>query len=146
MADDDSTRFKEHLALLRQAGRGLGKDVEVELSDVGKKVERFPKLVGRDAEILAAEIEYDFVRVGVKINRGIKSIPGEVAKGARAVGRGALFLGHETKAGAVRAKEDMVRAKKAAKKDVKSGFARAAGVKTSSLNEWSRSGDKDKDE
>ncbi len=139
MADDDKTRFKEHLALLRQAGKGLGRDVETELTDIGKKVERFPKLVGRDAEALAQEIDYDFVRVGVKINRGMKAIPGEMARGAKAVGRGAVHLGRATK-------EDLVKTKKVMKKDVKSGFAHAAGLKSRPISAWSRTEKDDKEE
>jgi hypothetical protein len=122
-------RFREHLKLLKQAAHGLGSDVDVELHTVEKKIEKFPKVVGRDAEILAEDIEIDLLRAAVKINKGLKAIPGEIARGARALGRDAEELGRRTR-------KDVVKAEKAAKKGVKKEFAKAAGVETGKMSEW----------
>jgi hypothetical protein len=122
-------RFREHAKLLRQAAHGIGSDVEIELRTVERKIERLPKEIGRDAEILAEDIEMDLLRAAVKINRGLKAIPGEVARGARTIGRDAAMLGKKTR-------QDVVKAEKAAKKGVKKELAKAAGVETSKMSEW----------
>lgn len=133
----DKTRFKEHLALLRQAGRGLGGDIDVELKGLERDIERFPSAVGRDAEILAEDIEYGLLKAALKINKGMKAIPGEVARGARALGRDAVRLKRETA-------QEIRRARKTVKKDVKSSFTKAAGIKTGSISEWERPTKKNK--
>jgi hypothetical protein len=122
-------RFREHAKLLRQAARGLGADFEIELREAEIKIEKLPRTVGRDAEILAEDIEYDLLRAAVKINKGLKAIPGDVARGARAIGRDAAMLGKKTRT-------DVVKAEKAVKKGVKKEFAKAAGVTTGTMSEW----------
>jgi hypothetical protein len=123
------TRFREHVALLRQAARGIGADVEGELKNVETKISRSSKTAGRDAEVLAHEIHLDLARIAVSVSKGSRNLPTNLKKGAVAAGgltkRGLLKAAGETKA-----------AGKAVKKSTKKELAKAAGIYHEPPREW----------
>ncbi len=139
MPSSDETRFKEHLAELRGAARGLGGDFEAELRNVEKDIARLPTILEKDMDRWSKEIDFALFRAAVRIHKArkalqkdIKAIPGEVSRGARALAR-------DSARAAKAAKHEAVRAKKAVKKDVKVGLVHAAGVRTGPVSEWKRS-------
>ena len=129
MAADAETRFRDHVAMLREATKGLGHDFEAELLSLERKIERSAHLVGRDLTNLQREIDYDLFVLGVKIHRWRKNLPQNLAAGVRTVGRGALEVGRLSG-------QAMGDAGKAVKRGVKRELAKAAGVRHEPLSEW----------
>lgn len=131
--DDDSTRFHAHLNLLREATKGIGKDIEIEFKDVEKGIARLPHTVGRDYDDLHLEIEMKLARLSIKAHKFRKEFPKEVKADLRKAG-------HAIKTGAKIAGEAPVvytaKGLRAAKKGTQKGFARAAGIYHDPIEEW----------
>ncbi|MCL5984337.1 MAG: hypothetical protein M1143_02025 [Candidatus Thermoplasmatota archaeon] len=130
MSSDD-TRFKEHLAELRNAAKGLGGDIESELRGLEREIEKLPGAVEKDVERMSEDIEYGLLRTALKIQKELKTIPGKVSGGAKTFARDSVKLARA-------AKVEARHTQKVVKHDVKAGFARAAGVETRPISEWKR--------
>lgn len=138
MASSDETRFKEHLAELRGAAKGLGGDIEAELRTVERGISQIPTVVEKDMDRWSREIDFALFRAAVHIHKArkamqqdIKAIPGKMAKGAKTFARDSAKVARATKS-------EAVKAKKVVKKDVKVGLAHAAGYRTGPISEWKR--------
>ncbi len=133
-ADDDSPRFKAHVQMLRQATRGIGKDIEMEFKDVEKDISRLPNTVGKDFDQLHLEIEMKLARLSIRAHKFKKEFPKEVKADLKAAGRA-------MRSGAKIAAEAPVvytaKGVRAAKRGAQKGFARAAGTYHDPLEEWS---------
>lgn len=133
-SSEEEARLREHLAELRKAARGIGKDVEIDLARVGSRIEELPRLTAKDAKYAVWEIEDELAAIGHRVDVDLKKLPGEIGRGAAAVGRGigegAVRIGSATRDGL----ED---AGHAAKEGTKNVFARAAGVKRTPMKGWS---------
>lgn len=120
--------------MLRQATRGIGKDIEIEFKDVEKDISRLPNTVGRDFDQLHLEIEMKLARLSIKAHKFKKEFPREVKEDFKAAGRA-------MKSGAKIAAEAPVvygaKGIKAAKRGAQKSFARAAGTYHDPLEEWS---------
>ncbi len=140
MPSRQETRFREHLSLLRQAAGGLGRDMENEITQMERKIEQGAKRMGWESQDLAREMEYDFAVMGVRIQKGLRSLPTQVKKGGQALGsavaRGSAAVGSKTA-------DASVRLGKATKKGVKKELARAAGTWHEPLRQWSPDGDRE---
>ncbi len=137
MPSSQETRFREHLAQLRQASRGLGKDIEAELTGIEKKIDKGAKRVAWGSEDLAREIDYELAVAAVRIQKAIRTLPSSVKSGS-------LALGSAVKRGSGALKDRTVAASarmgKATKKGVKKGLSKAAGTWHEPLQEWSPEG------
>lgn len=124
------TQFRAHLAELRHAAGGLGRDFENEFSDLDEKIERWGTATAKDAKYLRLEIEDDFARLGKSIDTEMRRIPQRLSDAGVAIGTG-------TARAAGAARDAVVAAGKAAKTSTKNALAAAAGVKRTPMREWS---------
>lgn len=135
-SDTDETRFRDHVKLLRQATKGIGKDIEIEFKDVERDIARLPRSIGRDYEDLRVDIELKLARLSIKAHKFKKDFPREVKADFKRAG-------HDVKAGAEFVGKGVVvesaRAAKAVKRGGQKGLSKAAGTYHSPLNEWDRS-------
>ncbi len=141
MADVHEARFREHLSMLRQAAKGLGLDLESEFRSVEKDIAELPKAVGKEADHLLREIDYDLFSLSVKIHRvhqEFKKLPRKVSDDAQSMGRKAVWFGKKGVAATAAAG-------KAVKKDVKKELAKAAGIHTDPIQEWHYEQDKERE-
>ncbi len=119
----DQARFREHLAQMRQAARGLGGDFYSEFSDLDTKIERFGHSTARDARELGQEIQEQLSHLGKSIDEEMRRLPGRIADGASRAGGATrdafVAVGHRTKEG------------------TKNALASAAGVNRKPIRSWS---------
>lgn len=125
----DQAQFRQHLAELRRATAGIGKDFGAELSALGRKIDALGDSTGKGARDLAAEIQADFSRIGREMGEGVRKLPQHIADGASAIGTGTVRA-----AGAMR--DATVTAGKKVKSGTQNAFAAAAGVKRTPMKEW----------
>jgi hypothetical protein len=119
----DQARFREHLAQMRQAARGLGGDFVSEFSDLDDKIERFGEATAKDAKMLGQEIQDGLSNLGKSIDDQMRRLPGRIAEGASRAGGATrdafVAVGHRTKEG------------------TKNVLASAAGVNRKPIKSWS---------
>lgn len=119
----DQARFREHLAQMRQAARGLGSDFYSEFSELDTKIEKFGQSTARDARELSEEIQDGLSNLGKQIDDQMRRLPGRIADGASRAGGATrdafVAVGHRTKVG------------------TKNALASAAGVNRKPIKTWS---------
>lgn len=128
----EQARLREHLRMLRQAMGGIGKDMEIHLSDVDRKIERLGRLTGKDAKYVAWEIEDDLDAMGRKVGVAVRAIPGAVKGGLEAAGAGISRAGAGVRDG-------LEAAGSKAAEGTRNALARAAGVRRTPMKEWKNS-------
>ncbi len=119
----EEAQFREHLADLRRAAHGLGRDFSAELHNLDRSIEQFRKSSSRDAKYLAASIQDRFTALGRAIDDEARRIPGRLADSASRAG------------GATR--DALVAVGKATKSGTKNALASAAGVNRKPIRTWS---------
>lgn len=134
---EEQAQMRQHLAELRQAAHGLGRDFEIHAIQVGEKIERLPSLTAEEARQAMYEIEDDFSAMGRKIEAEAKALPREIghgiATGAVGIGRGAARIG-----GAAR--DEMEEVGHRTKEGTKNLLASAAGVRRTPMKGWTSPG------
>jgi len=126
----DEAQFRQHLAEMRRAAGGLGRDFASEFSELDRKIERFGHATSRDARDLAADIQEDFANLGRRMDAEMRALPQHIANAGIAIGAGASRAGAATR-------DAFVSAGKAAKTGTKNALAAAAGVRRTPMREWS---------
>jgi hypothetical protein len=133
--EGDEVRFRAHVKQLREATRGIGKDVEVEFKDIERGIAKLPHTVGRDYDHLRDEIDLKLLRLAVRAHKFRKDFP-------KAVEADLKRAGHAAKTGAKVAVEAPIvygaRAARSVKKHGQRGFSKAAGTYHPPINEWDR--------
>ncbi len=119
----EEAQFREHLADLRRAAHGLGKDFTAEISNLDRAIERFGRSSSKDAKYLGQSIEDRFSALGRAIDDEARRLPGRIADGASRAG------------GATR--DAFVAVGKATKSGTKNALASAAGVNRKPIKTWS---------
>jgi hypothetical protein len=119
----EEAQFRQHLADLRRAAGGLGRDFSSEISNLDKSIERFGRSSSKDAKYLAQSIEERFSSLGRAIDSEARRLPGRIADGASRAG------------GATR--DAFVAVGKATKTGTKNALASAAGVNRKPMRSWS---------
>jgi hypothetical protein len=119
----EEAQFRQHLADLRRAAGGLGRDFSSEISNLDKSIERFGRSSSKDAKYLAQSIEERFSALGRAIDSEARRLPGRIADGASRAG------------GATR--DAFVAVGKATKTGTKNALASAAGVNRKPMRSWS---------
>ncbi len=125
----EEAQFREHMADMRRAARGLGRDFAHEFADLDRKIERFGNSTARDARELGAEIQEDFANLGRQMDEGMRQIPQRFAEAGYAIGSGVARAGGATR-------DAVVAAGKKAKSGTKNALASAAGVRRTPMREW----------
>lgn len=126
----EEAQFRQHLAELRQAASGLGRDFAHEFSDLDDKIERLGRVTGKEAKYLALDIQDGLSTVGRRLDEEVHRLPGRIANAGTALGAG-------TARAAGAARDAMVAAGKKAKEGTKNALATAAGVKRTPMKRWS---------
>ncbi|MGD0257074.1 MAG: hypothetical protein ABSB90_04240 [Thermoplasmata archaeon] len=119
----EEAQFRQHLADLRRAAGGLGKDFSSEISNLDKTIERFGRSSAKDAKYLGQSIEDRFSSLGRAIDEEARRLPGRIAGGASRAG------------GATR--DAFVAVGKATRTGTKNALASAAGVNRKPMRSWS---------
>ena len=126
----EQAQFRQHLAEMRRAAAGLGKDFGREFTNLDTKIEALGHSTGKGAKYLALEIQDDFSTLGHELGDGVRRIPQHIAEAGTAIGSGTVHA-----AEAVR--DAAVTAGRRAKTGTQNAFAAAAGVKRTPMKEWS---------
>ena len=126
----DQAQFRRHLAQMRQAAGGLGRDFASEFSDLDDKIERLGQATAKQAKYLGYEIQDGFANLGKSMDEEMRKFPQRVANAGVAIGSG-------TARAAGAARDAMVVAGHRAKVGTKNAFAAAAGVRRTPMREWS---------
>ena len=125
----EQAQFREHLAEIRRATRGLGSDFASEFSDLDRKIERFGSSTRQDARELGAEIQQDLADLGRTVDAQVRALPRRFADAGIALGSGVSRAGGATR-------DAMVVVGKKAKEGTKNALASAAGVRRTPMREW----------
>jgi hypothetical protein len=126
----EQAQFRAHLAEMRHAAGGLGRDFAHEFTDLDEKIERLGTATAKEAKYLSLEIQDDFSQLGKAIDTEMRRIPQRISDAGAAISAGTVRA-----AGAAR--DAVVAAGKAAKTSTKNALAAAAGVKRTPMREWS---------
>ena len=129
----EQARLREHWAEMRRATAGLGKDLAIEVEQLGTNIERLGTLTGKEAKYLLYDIEDESARLGRAIQVEARALPRQVAGAVVTAGERI----HEGASRAADATKDAFEAAgKKAKEGTKNAFAKAAGVKRTPMKEW----------
>jgi hypothetical protein len=126
----EQAQFRAHLAEMRHAAGGLGRDFAREFSDLDGKIERMGSATAKEAKYLGLEIQDDFSHLGKTLDAEMRRIPQRLSDAGAAIGSG-------TARAAGAARDAVVAAGKAAKTGTKNALATAAGVRRTPMREWS---------
>jgi hypothetical protein len=126
----EEAQFRRHLAEMRRAAGGIGRDFATEFSNLDDKIERFGHNSGKGAKYLGIEIQDDFARIGKAMDEEMRRLPQRFSNAGAAIGSGTVRA-----AGAVR--DSVVDAGHRAKVGTRNALATAAGVKRTPIRQWS---------
>jgi len=126
----EQAQFRAHLAEMRHAAGGLGRDFANEFSDLDGKIERLGSATAKEAKYLGLEIQDDFAYLGKSLDAEMRRLPQRIADAGAAVGNSAIRAGSAMRDG-------VYAAGKAAKTSTKNALASAAGVRRTPMREWS---------
>ncbi|HYB79554.1 MAG TPA: hypothetical protein VEG66_07350 [Thermoplasmata archaeon] len=126
----EEAQFRAHLAEMRHAAGGLGRDFAHEFSDLDNKIERFGNATAKEAKYLGLEIQDDFANLGKAMDTEMRRIPQRISDAGAAIGAGTVRAATAVRDGAVATG-------KAVKTGTKNALAVAAGVKRTPMREWS---------
>jgi len=125
----EQAQFRQHLAEMRRAAGGLGKDFAREFAQLDTQIEKLGTSTAKDAKYLMLDIQDGFSNVGHTIASEARKTPARINSAGVAIGTGTVRA-----AGAVR--DGVVSAGKRAKSGTQNAFAVAAGVKKTPIREW----------
>jgi NADP-dependent 3-hydroxy acid dehydrogenase YdfG len=125
----EEAQFRAHLAEMRRAASGLGRDFASEFTDLDRKIERLGHVTAKEAKYLALDIQDDFSALGKRMDTEVRRIPQHIANAGIALGSGAARAGAVTR-------DAFVSAGHAAKQGTKNALATAAGVRRTPMREW----------
>ncbi|HYB79054.1 MAG TPA: hypothetical protein VEG66_04755 [Thermoplasmata archaeon] len=126
----EEAQFRAHLAVMRHAAGGVGRDFAHEFSDLDNKIERFGTATAKEAKYLGLEIQDDFANLGKAMDTEMRRIPQRISNAGVAIGAGTVRAATAVRDGAVATG-------KAVKSSTKNALAVAAGVKRTPMREWS---------
>jgi len=129
----EQIELRKHLAEMRRAAAGVGKDFEVAFRNLDNEISRLGTNAGRGLSYSVAEIEDDFARLGRSIDDELSRLPHHVKEGdvnlGSAIGSGAARVGGATR-------DAFEYAGSRAREGTKNALASAAGVNRKPIKEW----------
>ncbi len=134
MADTpEQAELRRHLAELRSAAHGLGRDLELKVEGgarvLEQKISTMPEVAADDLRGWFQDIDGDFRALGRVVDDGLSKIPGRVANAGSAIAAAAARVGAATKGG-------LLTAGKKTREGTKNVLAAAAGVRRTPMKEW----------
>ena len=129
----EQARLRQHLAELRQATHGLGKDFAIEFKSLDHKIARLSTRTAQELKYDVQDIEDDVYALGRSIDREFAALPRNVATGAKAAG---VAIGQGAARFAEAAGGALETAGKRAREGGKNALASAAGVNRRPIKEW----------
>jgi hypothetical protein len=126
----EQAQFRRHLAEMRRAAGGLGKDFGHEFANLDKKIEDLGHSTGKGAKYLALEIQDDFSNLGKAMDAGMRALPQHIANAGSAIGSSTVRAAEAVRDAAASAGHR-------AKEGTRNAFAAAAGVKRTPMKQWS---------
>ncbi|MCI4361353.1 MAG: hypothetical protein L3J91_06575 [Thermoplasmata archaeon] len=129
----EQVQLRQHLAEMRRAAHGVGKDFEIAFKNLDSEISRLSTRTSKDLKYGMAEIEDDFQRLGRSIDDELVRLPQHMRDGAAsvasAIGSGAARMGSATR-------DAFEAAGSRAVDGTKNAAARIAGVNRKPLKEW----------
>jgi len=129
----DQAQLRQHLAELRHATGGLGRDMAIEIDHIDEKINRLGKLTARDARHAAEDIRDDFTDLARAIDKEAHRLPHQVGSAASRAG---AAIGDATSRFAQATGAAFESAGTAAREGTKNALAHAAGVRRTPMKEW----------
>ena len=126
----EEAQFRQHLAEMRRAAGGIGRDFAAEFTDLDRKIERLGHVTSKEGKYLMLDIQDDLANLGKAIDTEVRRIPAHIANGGIAIGSAASRAGAATR-------DAFVTAGHRAKVGTQNALASAAGVKRTPMKEWS---------
>lgn len=138
MADSsDESQLREHLADIKRAIHGLGKDISLEIQNLDRRIGDLSQRTGAEAGRAGDDLKRDLTKFGRSIDEGASRIPGQISYVGQRIGTGAKQVADVTAT-------TVVQTAHRARTGTQDIFAKAAGVKRTPMREWSAPPD-DKD-
>jgi hypothetical protein len=129
----EQVQLRQHLAEMRRAAHGVGKDFENSFKILDARISRLGTEAGKDFKYNLAEIQDDLHRLGKSLDEELSQLPHNMKEGAynvaSAIGSGASRVG-----GATRDAFEYAGSK--AREGTKNALASAAGVNRKPMKEW----------
>jgi hypothetical protein len=129
----EQVRLRQHLAEMRHAAGGVGKDFEIAFKNLDNEISRLGNRTAKDMKYDMAQIQDDFYRLGRSIDDELTRLPHHLKEGAinvgSAIGSGASRVGGATR-------DAFEYAGSRAREGTKNALASAAGVNRKPLKEW----------
>jgi hypothetical protein len=129
----EQVQLRQHLAEMRRAAGGLGKDFEITFKNIDQSISRLSTRTAKDLKYDLAEIQDDFARLGRAIDERVSQLPHDMKNGAvnvaSAIGSGAARVGGATRDAFEYAGSRTV-------EGTKNAAARLAGVNRKPMKEW----------
>ena len=133
----EQVQLRQHLAEMRRAAAGLGKDFEIGFKNIDQSIARLSTRTAKDLKYDMAEIQDDFARMGRAIDQELVRLPRNVkdhaVAAASAIGSGAARVAEATS-------DAIGYAGAKAREGTKNALASAAGVNRKPMKEWHATG------
>ncbi|MCI4354818.1 MAG: hypothetical protein L3K06_05570, partial [Thermoplasmata archaeon] len=92
----EQVQLRQHLAEMRRAAAGVGKDFEIGFKNLDQSISRLSTRTAKDVKYDLQEIQDDFARLGRAIDQELVSLPRNVkdhaVAAASAIGSGAARM------------------------------------------------------
>jgi hypothetical protein len=129
----EQTQLREHLAEMRRAARGLGRDLTIEISTLDEKIDRLGKLTAKETKYALMDIHDDFSALGRAVDDEVRRLPHQVGS---AVSHAGTAVGNATSRFASATGSAIENAGSKAKEGTKNAAAYVAGVRRTPMKEW----------
>jgi hypothetical protein len=129
----DQAQLRQHLAEMRHAARGVGRDLALELEGIDDKINRLGKLTAKDARHALIDIEDDFSDLRRAIDEEARRLPHQVGSAASRAG---AAIGDATSRFASATGAAIGSAGAKAREGTRNALASAAGVRRTPMKEW----------
>jgi hypothetical protein len=129
----DQAQMRQHLAELRHAAGGLGRDIAIDIDHIDEKINRLGKLGARDARHAVEDIHDDFAALAHSIDQEAHRLPHQVGSAASRAG---AAIGDATSRFASAASDAIGSAGSKAREGTRNALASAAGVRRTPMKEW----------
>jgi hypothetical protein len=129
----EHAQMREHLAEMRRAAHGLGRDFEIKFRNLDEAIDRAGHLTAKDAKYALIDIRDDFEDLSRAIDQEARKLPHQVGSAVRTAG---AAVGDATSRFASATGSAIGDSYSKAKEGTKNALASAAGVRRTPMKEW----------